>query len=341
MARTYHKSRMESISLFSTSTALEGLELFNPLPDPLDGESDFLHEYNDDVYSCIEERKAPLSNLLAEDLLQELNFEDGGGLLDCEWMTERLEFNNFEPVLEEHTNSFIDMGEVGVSTIDEAPQTGEPSLKCEPVNFTFMETEIMIEANIFANVDEILRRLCADKNIPFSEGISDVPSSPLQNVPEVELHSPCSVASPGSAVSSEEIPLACSDTELGSSNPPSPGVEASPIKKNPPLIFHPVRTLPRAAYVAPYPQEKPVKEKTPQQRKRKREQNKDAATRYRIKKREEQEAVQSELSGLEKENVDLKDQVSSLSKEIEYLKNLMLEVYKTKLQKQSLTAVKS
>lgn len=75
MARTYHKSRMESISLFSTSTALEGLELFNPLPDPLDGESDFLHEYNDDVYSCIEERKAPLSNLLAEDLLQELNFE--------------------------------------------------------------------------------------------------------------------------------------------------------------------------------------------------------------------------------------------------------------------------
>lgn len=288
---------------------------------------------------------------------------DGGGLLDCEWMTERLEFNNFEPVLEEHTNSFIDMGEVGVSTIDEAPQTGEPSLKCEPVNFTFMETEsespekseplniplleteeespVMIEANIFANVDEILRRLCADKNIPFSEGISDVPSSPLQNVPEAELHSPCSVASPGSAVSSEEIPLACSDTELGSSNPPSPGVEATPIKKNPPLIFHPVRTLPRAAYVAPYPQEKPVKEKTPQQRKRKREQNKDAATRYRVKKREEQEAVQSELSGLEKENVDLKDQVSSLSKEIEYLKNLMLEVYKTKLQKQSLTAVKS
>ena len=75
MARTYHKSRMESISLFSTSTVLEGLELFNPLPDPLGGESDFLHEYNDDVYSCTEERKAPLSNLLAEDLLQELNFE--------------------------------------------------------------------------------------------------------------------------------------------------------------------------------------------------------------------------------------------------------------------------
>lgn len=75
MARTYHKSGMESSSLFSTSTALGGLELFNPLPDPLDGESDFLHEYNDDVYSCIEERKAPLSNLLAEDLLQELNFE--------------------------------------------------------------------------------------------------------------------------------------------------------------------------------------------------------------------------------------------------------------------------
>lgn len=77
-------------------------------------------------------------------------------------------------------------------------------------------------------------------------------------------------------------------------------------------------------------------QKSAAKKKRKREQNKDAATRYRVKKREEQELVQKELTGLEKDNVELKEQVTSLSKEIEYLKNLMLEVYKTKLQKQCL-----
>ena len=76
------------------------------------------------------------------------------------------------------------------------------------------------------------------------------------------------------------------------------------------------------------------KVKTPHQRMRKREQNKDAATRYRVKKREEQEKMETECEDLEKVNRQLKDQVGSLAKEIDYLKNLMLEVYKTRLQKQ-------
>ena len=61
----------EEISLFSTATDLEELELFNPLS--LAGESEFLPDY--DVYSCIEETKPPLPSLLAEDLLEELGFE--------------------------------------------------------------------------------------------------------------------------------------------------------------------------------------------------------------------------------------------------------------------------
>lgn len=52
----------------------------------------------------------------------------------------------------------------------------------------------------------------------------------------------------------------------------------------------------------------PVKVKSPQQKKRKHEQNKDAAaTHYRVKKREEQEMVQKEPAGLEKDNVELKE----------------------------------
>lgn len=68
---------MEDIFLFSTSTALEELELFNPLP--VIGEDGFLEEY--DVYSCIEDPDvksslvAAPSSLLAGDLLQEFDIE--------------------------------------------------------------------------------------------------------------------------------------------------------------------------------------------------------------------------------------------------------------------------
>ena len=256
-------------------------------------------------------------------------------------MTERLEFNNIEPVLELQTDSFMDLGGVDLTILGPS-QGSEPSETIESVNSTVLESEskspVTTQGNIFADVDEILKRLCADKNIPYNEGSTSGPSSPLQNVPEVEVHSPCGVPSPGSAVSNEDISLP-SDVET-ISTPSSPSTSVTPVKKSAPLIFHPVKTLPKTAYFTPYPKEKPVKEKSPQQKKRKRDQNKDAATRYRIKKREEQSVVQKELDGLEKENVHLKDQVTSLSKEIEYLKNLMLEVYKTKLQKQALTTLK-
>ena len=62
---------MEDISLFSTATSLEELELFNSFS--LTGENEFALDY--DVYSCIEETKPPVTNLLAEDLLQEFDFE--------------------------------------------------------------------------------------------------------------------------------------------------------------------------------------------------------------------------------------------------------------------------
>ena len=71
MARTYDKSAMEDISLFSTATEFEELELFSSLS--FSGESELLPNY--DVYSCMEDSKPPLPNLLAEDLLQELDFE--------------------------------------------------------------------------------------------------------------------------------------------------------------------------------------------------------------------------------------------------------------------------
>ncbi|XP_029012332.1 cyclic AMP-dependent transcription factor ATF-4 [Betta splendens] len=61
---------------------------------------------------------------------------------------------------------------------------------------------------------------------------------------------------------------------------------------------------------------------------KKMEQNKTAATRYRQKKRVEQESLQSECDELEKKNHELKEKAESISREIQYLKDLMEEVRK-------------
>uniref|UniRef100_A0A096MI18 Cyclic AMP-dependent transcription factor ATF-4 n=1 Tax=Poecilia formosa TaxID=48698 RepID=A0A096MI18_POEFO len=61
---------------------------------------------------------------------------------------------------------------------------------------------------------------------------------------------------------------------------------------------------------------------------KKMEQNKTAATRYRQKKRVEQEQLSSELEDLEKRNDELKEKAESISREIQYLKDLMEEVRK-------------
>ncbi|KAG8436347.1 hypothetical protein GDO86_007445 [Hymenochirus boettgeri] len=65
-------------------------------------------------------------------------------------------------------------------------------------------------------------------------------------------------------------------------------------------------------------------------KKKKMEQNKTAATRYRQKKRAEQEAISGECRELEEKNETLSEKVDSLTKEIQYLKDLIEEVRKAK-----------
>lgn len=248
-------------------------------------------------------------------------------------MTEKLEFNNTEPVAFQETDTFVNLGGVDLTTLEVGP-----AVTIDPENTTDTQESMIPVAtdqsadNMFANVDEILKRLCADKKILFFQEEPSGPTSPLQSVPDVGMNSPTALLSPKSDVSDENTSLACSEGDSFS----CPSSPETPVRKSIATTLQTVTTRPKPTPFAPYPKEKPAKVKSPQQKKRKREQNKDAATRYRVKKREEQELVQKELTGLEKDNVELKEQVTSLSKEIEYLKNLMLEVYKTKLQKQCL-----
>ncbi|XP_017337776.1 cyclic AMP-dependent transcription factor ATF-4 [Ictalurus punctatus] len=70
---------------------------------------------------------------------------------------------------------------------------------------------------------------------------------------------------------------------------------------------------------------------------KKMEQNKTAATRYRQKKRVEQETLNAECMELEKRNNALAEKADSISREIQYLKDLLEEVRSAKNRKKSKT----
>lgn len=74
----------------------------------------------------------------------------------------------------------------------------------------------------------------------------------------------------------------------------------------------------------------PYSTKTADRKDRKRDQNKNAAIRYRNKKREEAEHRAAEEENLSKRNKDLHDKVDQLNREIKYMKDLISEVCKAK-----------
>lgn len=76
---------------------------------------------------------------------------------------------------------------------------------------------------------------------------------------------------------------------------------------------------------------KPYSRPAPEDRKlRKKEQNKNAATRYRMKKKAEVEEVRNEERELEIKNKALKDELDDINREVKYLKSLMRDVYRKK-----------
>jgi len=63
---------------------------------------------------------------------------------------------------------------------------------------------------------------------------------------------------------------------------------------------------------------------------KKRDQNREAALRYRLKKRAEQKEKETELEQLQKRNQFLKNEKYSLTAEVSYLKDLLIEIRKLK-----------
>lgn len=103
---------------------------------------------------------------------------------------------------------------------------------------------------------------------------------------------------------------------------PEPGHKASPPSPDEAKSARAAGTTERSTLKAP----KDKKQK-------KMEQNKTAATRYRQKKRAEQDALLVEHAQLERKNMELTEKAESMAREIEYLKELMEEVRQTRLKK--------
>eukprot|EP00914_Ancora_sagittata_P022725 GHVO01045064.1.p1 GENE.GHVO01045064.1~~GHVO01045064.1.p1 ORF type:complete len:169 (-),score=37.55 GHVO01045064.1:277-783(-) len=133
-------------------------------------------------------------------------------------------------------------------------------------------------------------------------------------------------------------PVSLEDVEsiLSSSEPssPLPAIDSEPANCEPAkeeslLAAHlkaPV-VAKRRGRPSPYPKDTP---KSNDRKQRKKQQNKDAALRYRMKKKEESCTIGTECEQLEEKNRQLKDKVDTMTREIDYLKSLMAEVYKAK-----------
>lgn len=75
----------------------------------------------------------------------------------------------------------------------------------------------------------------------------------------------------------------------------------------------------------PYSRTSPIDKKS-----RKKEQNKNAATRYRMKKKAEVEVILSEEKELTVKNEELESKIKDMQREIKYLKGLMRDLFKAK-----------
>uniref|UniRef100_A0A8C5FNQ8 Activating transcription factor 5b n=1 Tax=Gadus morhua TaxID=8049 RepID=A0A8C5FNQ8_GADMO len=77
----------------------------------------------------------------------------------------------------------------------------------------------------------------------------------------------------------------------------------------------------------------PLEGGTGERKQKKRDQNKTAAHRYRLRKRAELDSLEEELHGLEGQNRELRDKAESVEREIQYVKDLLIEVYKARSQR--------
>ncbi|KAK3089291.1 hypothetical protein FSP39_002443 [Pinctada imbricata] len=289
-----------------------------------------------------------------EDLLQLNDSHNSEGTLDSDWM-ENIEISQFLGPNEGKINtvSLEKPVETSVSYTSRSvlhelltqpivqkstsPPSPEAQVAPQLSQFDFLESEMAETDIVQMAVADIVASSSNDANIAMSEvlpeisfdsGIADTSmttdSSTLsgsvehQNLLDFDTEDLL-----GSPLSAEDI-----DSLLGS-EPSSPSQASD---DDPDYVPCEEKTLVtkskpgRKTTAVPY--EKPLKGLD--RKERKKLQNKNAAIRYRMKKREEKGSLVGEMDELANRNKELKDQVDSITREIKYMKDLITEVCKAK-----------
>ncbi|XP_052454980.1 cyclic AMP-dependent transcription factor ATF-4 isoform X1 [Carassius gibelio] len=236
-----------------------------------------------------------------------------------DWMTEKLDLSDLD------LDSLI-----GSCDSDEPPSSPEELLAC-------LDTDMDLDLDSLPLGSSELG-LALTFDLPLPEEPVEIKCEPLSPEPSFTLE----LGSEVSVLPSPEVPLSpplvvllltpkeeenagdSSDSDSGisvSSPKPTVSSRTKPYSRPDPDGAPAVTSRVKAAPGAPKVVEKKLK---------KMEQNKTAATRYRQKKRSEQETLSSECAELEKRNQQLQERAESISREIRYLKDLMEEIQSAK-----------
>ena len=277
----------------------------------------------DEPFSLSQGQQKNIDNVLVEKFIDygvdaaaevDPNFEDVDALFDNEWMTSKIDLACLPEQLDNNFNLVS-----GDNEIDSNAATSLGSVGAEiqpPSVVTALLAEKTININQLDEADAGI--ICIEE--PASEGAN--PPSPEQHVPDVDLGSEEQLKNILDSILAANRATPQLYTHLEDPNvnevfvaEPAPGTRI-PLKRK--LLSDPVAESPKA------------KVRTPEQKQRKRLQNKNAATRYRTKKRSELEDLNAKCFELEGENQKLREKVENKQQEIQYLKNLIIDVFSKK-----------
>lgn len=250
-----------------------------------------------------------LSKMDAEVHSQEFNtgFEDSNSLFDNEWMTTKFDFS-----------SVLD------GPFDTASNQETSDLISETSDVDILETVIQSSSNTISLHSNITspESVCTTDESMLEE---DCPASPDQHVPnaETKLENLDVKDWIDLIIIASGKPSAVDQNESGFS------LNLDTVKTD---QFYPIDKTPTQGKVMTHPEKASfkIKRKTPEQKQRKKLQNRNAATRYRYKKRSEQDLLNSQCTELENENKELQKKITSLQQETQYLKNLIIDVFQKK-----------
>lgn len=281
----------------------------------------------------------PASELLGAQTEPEQSKGDAFSGMD--WMSEKLDLNDFD------LDSLI-----GSYDSDEPPSSPEELLACLDTDM-----DLDLDSLPFSSSELGLTLPPLPLELPLPEQslepveIKSEPSSPAQSPDSantLDLGSEVSVLqAPGIMLTPSHIVVVltpkdeASSTDDSSDSDSGISVSGSPTHQPDtapsPKPAGSSRTKPyskpdpdAAAVVTGRVKAGPGAPKVVEKKLKKMEQNKTAATRYRQKKRAEQDTLNSECADLEKRNRELAEKADSLSREIKYLKDLMEEVRSAK-----------